>query len=198
MKKCRVCKSKFEPHNSLQFACGPDCALQYAQKAKRKDAESKAKEQRKWVKEQRERLKPRREWVKNAQKEFNAFIRARDAHLPCVCCGEWGPDEDWKAGGRFDAGHFLSVGSHPELRFDESNCHKQLKSCNAGEGKYANKRRTVGEQYRLRLIEKIGRAEVDRLEGLTPPKHYTIDDLKEIKTKYRALARELQKLRAAA
>jgi hypothetical protein len=198
MKRCRTCKSKFEPFNSLQIVCGPVCALKYAQKEKIKAAEGKAKEQRKWVREQKERIKPRRDWIKEAQKEFNSFIRARDAHLPCICCGEWGKDEQWKPGGQYDAGHYLSVGSHPELRFDEANCHKQLKSCNAGEGKYAHKRRTVGEEYRLRLIEKIGVSEVERLEGPHEPKKYTIDDLKEIKAKYRALTRELQKQREAA
>ena len=198
MKKCRACKVKFEPFNSLHVACSLECAQEVAIKdLERRDAR-RAKAQRKWVREQKERIKPRRDWIKEAQKEFNSFIRARDAHLPCICCGEWGKDEQWKPGGQYDAGHYLSVGSHPELRFDEANCHKQLKSCNAGEGKYAHKRRTVGEEYRLRLIEKIGVSEVERLEGPHDPKHYSIDDLKEIKAKYRALTRELQRQREAA
>jgi hypothetical protein len=53
-------------------------------------------------------------------------------------------------------------------------------------------------EYRINLGKKIGTTEVDRLEGLTPPKHYTIDELKEIKAKYRALTRELQRQRKAA
>lgn len=193
MKKCRICKAKFEPFNSLQIVCSGKCALQYAQKDLQKASERKAKEQRKWVREQKERIKPRRQWMKEAQDAFNAFIRERDSAQPCICCGEWGSDESWKPGGQWDAGHYLSVGSHPELRFDEANCHKQLKSCNAGEGKYAHKRRTVGQEYRERLILKIGQAEVDRLEGPIEAKHYTIDDLKEIKAYYLAATRELKR-----
>lgn len=198
MKKCRVCKAKFEPFNSLQQVCSTACALQKAQKDLQKDAERKAKEQRKWVREQKAKLKTRNQWRKEAQQAFNKFIRTRDEHEPCICCGQWGSDEAWKPGGQWDAGHYLSVGSHPELRFDEANCHKQLKSCNAGEGKFAHKRRTVSEEYRERLIQKIGQSEVDRLEGPHPARHYSIDDFKEIKAYYNAKIRELKAERKAA
>ena len=186
MKKCRICKAKFEPFNSLQVACSPACALKIGKKQAVKKAEKEAKAKRKWVREQKERIKPRNQWLKEAQAAFNKFIRTRDKHEPCICCGQWGSDEAWKPGGQWDAGHYLSVGSHPELRFDEANCHKQLKSCNAGEGKYSHKRRTVSEEYRERLIEKIGQAEVERLEGPNEAKHYSIEDFKEIKAYYNA------------
>jgi hypothetical protein len=198
MKKCRICKSPYEPHNSLQRACGPTCALALVKLDNERKAAKVVKESRVWVKQQKERLKTRRDYEKDCQRDFNKFIRNRDLHLPCICCGQWGDDEFWKVGGQWDAGHYLSVGSHPEYRFDEANCHKQLKSCNAGEGKYAGKRRTVSEEYRVRLIEKIGQAEVDRLEGPNEAKKYAADEMKAMAAHYRARTREIQKVRMAA
>ena len=47
-------------------------------------------------------------------------------------------------------------------------------------------------EYRIRLVKKIGQAAVDWLEGPHEAKRYTIDELKEIKLRYRRLLRELQ------
>ena len=44
--------------------------------------------------------------------------------------------------------------------------------------------------YRAELIRRIGLAEVERLEGPQPQRKFTIPDLREIRDKYRALARE--------
>jgi len=183
VKKCRVCKAKFEPFNSLQVACSASCALQYAQKDLQKAAERKAKEQRKWVREQKERLKSRGDHTREAQQAFNAYIRERDADLPCISCGTY-------TAGQYHAGHYRTTKAAPELRFDEANVNKQCAQCNNFDSGNI-------VEYRINLIKRIGQAEVDRLEGLTPPKHYTIDDLKEIKAKYRAMKRELDRERAA-
>lgn len=91
----------------------------------------------------------------------------------------------------WDAGHFLTRGAYPELKFDEDNCHRQLKSCNAGSGKFAAKQKTVSESYRIRLIEKIGIERVERLEGPHPPRKWTIEDLQEIRETYKSKLREL-------
>jgi len=184
MKKCKVCKTPFEPFNSLQVACRPSCALQYVQKEKQKGHAKLQKESRAWVKAQRERLKSKGDHTREAQQAFNAFIRARDAHLPCISCGTY-------TAGQFHAGHYRTTKAAPELRFDESNVSKQCAQCNNFDSGNIT-------EYRISLIERFGQAEVDRLEGLTPPKHYSIDDLKEIKAKYRALTRELQRQREAA
>jgi hypothetical protein len=47
-------------------------------------------------------------------------------------------------------------------------------------------------EYRIRLVKKIGQSAVDWLEGPHEAKRYTIDELKEIKARYRRLLRELQ------
>tara|TARA_R100001480_G_scaffold146109_2_gene144553 strand:- start:15945 stop:16607 length:663 start_codon:yes stop_codon:yes gene_type:complete len=195
LKKCRMCPDRFSPMNSMQVVCGPSCALALAKKNAAKDAEAKRKAQRRQDRERKEALLTVSDWTKKAQKAFNAYVRERDRNEPCIDCGEWGPDESWKAGGSFDAGHYLSRGAFPELRFDPMNCHKQLKSCNAGSGKYARKSRTVAAAYRERLIEKIGLAEVERLEGPHEPKRYRIEDLKQIEAHFKALTKELVKAR---
>lgn len=188
MRKCRYkdCRAEIPPVSAskpIEKAgyCSHDCAAKHGLAKAR---ESKAKEKRKWVREQKERLKSRGDHTREAQQAFNAYIRARDAHLPCVSCGTY-------TAGQYHAGHYRTTKAAPELRFDEANVHRQCAQCNNFDSGNL-------VEYRINLVKRIGQVEVDRLEGLTPPKHYTIDDLKEIKRKYRALARELQKQREAA
>lgn len=83
-----------------------------------------------------------------------------------------------------NAGHYLSVGAHPELRFDEANCHIQCEHCNSY--KSGNQ-----AQYRPRLIAKVGQAEVDRLEGPQEPLKLTIPEIQELIAKYKAKVKEL-------
>lgn len=192
-KKCRVCLELFVPMKPLQVACGISCALIHAKAKQAKARVALEKVERRELRAARQRFKPLREYMQEAQAAFNKFIRLRDRDQPCICCGSYGPDEDWLTGGKWDAGHFLSRGSHPELRFDEDNCHKQLKSCNGGSSKYAQKGRTVVEGYRARLIEKIGLERVEALEGPHQARRYSIEELKAIKAQYQGRARELEK-----
>ena len=126
-----------------------------------------------------------------AQKPFNEFIRLRDASEPCISCGEMNPP--MTTGGQWDAGHFISRGSHPELAFDEDNCHKQCKSCN-GASKYNKaKEATVSQHYEANLIKKIGQERVDRLKGPQEVVPLEKETLRQIATIYRAKARALKK-----
>ena len=184
MKKCRICKAKFEPFNSLQQVCSTACALQKAQKDLQKDAERKAKEKRKWIREQKAKVKSRGEHLKEAQQAFNAYIRERDKHRPCISCGTY-------TAGQFHAGHYRTTKAAPELRFEELNCHKQCAQCNNFDSGNI-------VEYRISLIQRIGQEAVDWLEGPHEAKHYTTDELKEIKRKYRAMKRELEREARAA
>lgn len=179
MKKCRICKAKFEPFNSLQQVCSTACALQKAQKDLQKDAERKVKEQRRWIREQKAKVKSRGEHLKEAQQAFNAYIRERDRHRPCISCGTY-------TAGQYHAGHYRTTKAAPELRFEELNCHKQCAQCNNFDSGNI-------VEYRISLIQRIGQEAVDWLEGPHEAKHYTTDELKEIKRKYRAMKRELEK-----
>ena len=183
-KKCKArgCGVAFTPRNPMQCVCGPSCAHLFT-RAKKEQAENKARQaSRRADRAKRESLKTRSDWIKDAQKAFNAYIRTRDAHLACVCCGL--PLGHGDIGGGYDCGHYRSVGSAPHLRFDERNAHAQRKQCNRyGAGRAVD--------YRIGLIARIGREAVESLESEQAPKHYTIPDLIAIRDKYRAMTKQL-------
>jgi hypothetical protein len=173
-KTCKVCEVEFEPRRPLQSVCTLPCALL---QSRAKIAKKKDKAQRAETKAAREALKTKSQWLKEAQIEFNKYIRARDAALPCISCQRHHE-------GQYHAGHYLTVGGHPELRFNEDNAAKQCSACNNHlSGNIA--------AYRINMIKKIGQNAVDKLEGPHPPCKYTIEDIKVIKAKYKGLAKEL-------
>ena len=81
------------------------------------------KQERKELREAKQRIKTRAEWLKEAQSEVNRYVRLRDKDLPCISCGRF-------HNGQYHAGHYRTVGSAPELRFELSNIHKQCAPCN--------------------------------------------------------------------
>jgi hypothetical protein len=85
-----------------------------------------------------------------------------------------------------DCGHYRSVGSAPHLRFTENNAHAQRKQCNQFGGGRA-------VDYRIGLIKRIGMEAVEQLEADQEDRKYSVQDLKEMKTMYLKLARELKK-----
>jgi hypothetical protein len=108
--------------------------------------------------------------LKKAQEAFNAYIRARDSDLPCISSG--------RMTGQRHAGHFKSIGAHPELRFCETNVNVQSMKDNAWLSGNI-------EGYRKGLLAKYGPETVEWLEGPHKAKHYTLDDIIAIKIKYR-------------
>lgn len=176
-KRCKSCKELFTPFRTLQVACSHGCALSFATIKREKEERKKAQEQRKTLLEAKERIKSRSSWLKEAQAAFNAWIRARDNGQPCISCGSFT--------GKKNAGHYRSVGSSPELRFEPLNVFIQCEKCNSYlSGNLIN--------YRINLIAKIGQEKINWLEGKHEPKKYTIPELKEIKAKYSKLVREIK------
>ena len=174
---CTVCTKPFLRLNSMQVVCGVSCARRVPVMARKAKADA-ARAERAADKAKREALKPRSKWLQEAQAAFNAFVRLRDAGLPCISCGRF-------HNGSWDAGHYRSSGSCPELRFDEANCHRQCVPCN--QHLHGNL-----SPYRAHPIARVGLAVVERLEGPNPPRRYTADDLREIRDRYRAKARALK------
>lgn len=178
-KKCKNCPNKFTPHKPLQIVCSPKCAIEW----NRKLADKKAKKD--WSVEKavlKEKITSKAEWLNIAQKVFNTYIRIRDKDMPCISCGTTKQDI------QYHAGHFASIGSHSNLRFDEDNVHKQC-------GNYCNKNLhgnliAYSEQLPLR----IG---IDRFEALKGRRgqivHYTIEEIKELIAKYKLKTKELIK-----
>jgi hypothetical protein len=182
MRSCKAtgCGNRFEGKGFVVW-CSPECGSIIARQRLDKKKAQAAKEDRKTIRARKETIKTRAEWMKEAQREFNAYIRARDqaAGYGCISCGRHHQ-------GQYHAGHYLSVGARPDLRFSESNCHLQCAPCNT----YLSGNLVL---YRLALLDRIGEAKVAMLEGPSESRHYDISDLKAIKEKYKKMVRELKK-----
>lgn len=181
MKRCRACRGKFEPQNTLQVACSPACALAYARTAAGERREATLRRQA--TREYRVANMTRAQAIRKAQAAFNAFVRARDHGLPCISCGAM-PGQ--KRGGTMDAGHYRSTGACPQLRFDPDNCHLQCVRCN---------RDLSGNSvaYRVGLVRRIGVQRLARLEGDHPLPKWTVADYREIARTYRGWLAEARR-----
>ena len=170
--------------------CSPACAILDAPKNQDRAHKAIAQRDRRDIKVRKEKLKSRADHLREAQAAVNEYVRLRDAHLPCISCDSTPNDNDLMTGSRWDAGHYRSVGACPELRFEPLNIHRQCVKCN---------RNLSGNavEYRIRLVHRIGTEKVAWLEGLHPVCKYTVDEIKAIKAKYRAMAKELKKGLAA-
>jgi len=174
-KNCKICRKPNRPFkNTCSIECEAELGLKLLEKAKRAEA----KQVRAADKVRREKLKSKSDWAREAQIEFNKFIRTRDVGQSCISCGR-------NTGCKINAGHYLSVGSHPQLRYNENNCHLQCEFCNV----YKSGAQAA---YRPRLIEKIGLQAVEELESDNTVQKWSIDDLKQIKEKYRQKLRDLK------
>lgn len=182
-KRCvnTACGTPFIPQRLGQKVCSPSCALAEARNPVNQEKARKALAdlERRDIKARKEKLKSRADHLNDTQQAFNAWVRERDAGQPCISCGT-------TANVQYCAGHYRTTAAAPELRFEPLNVHLQCnRNCNMG--KSGN---LLG--YRPRLIEKIGLAAVEWLEGPHEPKKYTIDDLKALTALYRAKTKELK------
>ncbi|MDW8843931.1 recombination protein NinG [Pseudomonas carnis] len=184
-KKCSVssCKASFIPRESFQTWCSPDCAVAIARDRQQRKRKALAQVERREIKVRKEKLKSRADHLKDTQHAFNAWVRARDAALPCISCGRHHE-------GQYHAGHYRTVGANPELRFEPLNAWKQCAPCNNHlSGNLIN--------YRISLLQRIGEEKVAWLEGPHEAKKYTVEELKAMTAEYRAKTRELKKGQAA-
>jgi predicted nucleic acid-binding Zn ribbon protein len=176
-KQCSMCSKPFTPARPLQAVCSPRCAarLGKVKRAKEKNAE----------KLRRAALETIPELIAKADREFMAYIRARDRIAGHTCISS-GKPLDW-SGNQVDAGHYRSRGAASHLRYDERNCHAQ--------SKFENRYRAGNAvDYRINLIERIGLSEVEALEADNEPHHWTREELREIAATYRAKRRELERM----
>ena len=171
---CRSCKAKYVPDRENQLVCSFECGIPYGRELARK-ARERAQRARKTAFRDNDRALQ----AKLAQKSFNAYIRERDAGLPCVSCGRMHE-------GQWHAGHYRPTGNNSALRFNEINCHRQCAPCNA------HKSGNLSE-YRIELIQRIGIDLVEWLERdhpkVTP---WTPAELKAINQYYREALKNLK------
>ncbi len=182
-KKCKnpACGISFTPQRLGQSVCSPVCALAIKDVHKERARKALAQVERKAIKAAKERIKSRGDYLKDAQQAFNAWVRERDAGLPCISCGT-------TADVQYCAGHYKPSGSNPALRFEPLNVHLQCnRNCNMAKSGNLT-------PYRAELIKRIGLDKVEWLEGPHEPKKYTIEQLQAIKTEYRALVRQMKRV----
>jgi len=181
-KRCRSCRCTFTPARSLQAVCSISCAQLLAAKVAEQKAARANRAERKSLREALEKAKTRGTHLKELQSAFNAWIRLRDAGQPCISCGRHHQ-------GQWHAGHYRSVGSEPALRFEPDNAHLQCAPCNT---------HLSGNliPYRINLIRKIGLERVEWLESKHEPRKYSMAEILEMKTFYRAEVRRLRKAAA--
>lgn len=160
--KCRSCKKDFEPLYRNGIIVSRLCLSCITAKAKHKVHRDNAKEKVK----AKERLKTHSEWLNDLQKVFNKYIRLRDIGKPCISCNN-------PLIGKYDAGHYFSVGAYPNLRFNEDNVHGQCVACN--QHKHGN-----GNEYSLMLPIRIGQERFDNLlKSRNEPLKLTTEEIKE-------------------
>lgn len=178
-KTCSHCGTTFHPQRMAQRVCGPVCAGR-AVRAARKE---KLAAERKQTKERREKLKTIPQRIKEAQYEFNRYIRLRDRSAGCFVCGS--PFPVGQLGGDFDAGHVRSRGAAGHLRFNEDNCHGECKSCNSSTG-------AKPHEIKAGAIRRIGQDRFDALENDNNVFKWNHAELIEIKRYYREKCKELE------
>ena len=166
VKVCPICKDDFRPVFSTQRVCGNiGCAIAFA---KKKEAEKERKAFNARTKELRAEFgqEDRSKAAEAAQRAFNRFIRARDHGKPCISSGRPMASEGrYRGDGRIDAGHYRTIASAPQLRFNCWNVHAQ--SVHDNRDKSGNQ----GE-YRQNLKHRIGSLRVAQLELDNSPANF--------------------------
>jgi hypothetical protein len=178
---CKSCGLQFQKVRPLQNTCSIPCAIDYANKAKEHNKRLEAKKERKAYKDTKEKLKSLTDHIKEAQRHFNAYIRARDLAkgYGCISCGT-------KTCNLWVAGHYRTTKAASNLRFNEDNVNLQCGwNCNVN-----NSGNIV--PYRIELIKRIGVDRVEAIENNNETHRYSVEELKDIKTKYKQLTKQLK------
>ena len=175
-RKCRGCKKFYPPEDGRTvgpcFYCSIDCQMGFLKSPSGEAAVKKVAN--KNVREAKKKLLTKGQLAAKAQYEFNRYIRIRDKSLPCISCCSYDVVQ-------WHAGHYKTVGSSPELRFNVFNVHKQCSQCNDhGSGNITN--------YRVHLIEKLGLEKVECIESKHEAKRYTKEQLIRIRDIFRRKA----------
>lgn len=212
MPRCRFCATIYKPARSMQpgRVCNdPECQAKFAledidKKRKQRQAAERiaAREDRKTIKIKLDKLKTpgqrSKDLMQEAEKAVRDYRRTYELMIGsgCISCARTQQEvigsDGWKPGGAFDAGHYHGKGARPGLRLTPDNIWLQCKSCNGGSAKYARKGATVAKQFRENLIQRIGIERVEELDADDKPRHYTDDQLIEIRDTYRAKLKELK------
>jgi len=191
-RRCPYCLKYNNPKNALIVKRSAFCSLDHAVKHSR-DTTSKRRKKIQVEKSKKYR-KAKADLLLNnlphqkklTQKVINRLAKLLDAGKPCIDCGAtW---SDYK----FHGGHYRSVGSAPELRFDLRNIHGQKGSCNCATGRRKHKAGAIGSMYEKGLIRRYGQRFVNWLNGPHSPQKFTCDDLRGLRCVFSAEIKRLE------
>ena len=174
MPRCKNCRQKFEPIRFNQKYCfNEECVKAWVDYEKTKQWKAKKTQLKK-------DMMSLQDYLKIAQQVFNKYIRERDKGLPCISCGKELKD------GNVDAGHLWSAGGHSNIRFNEYNVNAQCsRPCNKDKSGDTN-------NYRIQFVKRYSQEILDKLDlEAHVVKKWTIEELKELITTYKAKIKNL-------
>ena len=175
-RKCKQCGNEFQKLSPLQSVCGITCSINRTYDLNLKKKEKAVNDK---VKDMKESLMKKGDYIKVLQAVFNTYIRVRDKDELCVSC-------DCNMQNRKgDASHFYPT-TYQGLRFNEDNVHLSCVTCN--QFKHGNI-----QEYRPRLIKRIGQERVNQLDNLRHSKmDLKIEDIKELINEYKFKLKNLK------
>lgn len=168
---CEECKALFSPQRMGAKVCSPRCAARFV----RAQNDAKKAEE----KQRREKMKRRSKWEDECRAIVQKIARLRDRNDGCISChlpSTWG--------GQWHGSHFRSHGAASAVQFHLWNIHKSCSSCNRDKGGNI-------ENYRPRLIEKIGQEKVDWLLAQNQTVRLDVEYYKKFK---RVMGKRLRRL----
>jgi hypothetical protein len=171
-KRCKYCKEYFIPKKPLQSICSFEHSIEWGKLHPKKTSIKRVNSQLK--SEAKEKLETYSQKVNKAKVIFQKWIRERDKDLPCISCGT-------TKASMWHASHFKKAETFSGVIFHELNTWKSCSKCNV----FLNGNEL---KYRENLVKKIGVEQVEALEDLaneTRTKKWTIEELQEIKNKYK-------------
>jgi hypothetical protein len=123
-KPCRHCKKMFTPlYKTTEKVCSVSCGIAWA----RNDIkEKRAKLERAETKILKVGMLTHKDWLGMLQVKINFIARTIDADFSCI--------SSRRTKGQMHAGHFFTVGAHPNLRFHLFNIWKQTSRDNTYNG----------------------------------------------------------------
>ena len=126
-----------------------------------------------------EKTKTLSDYKNELQKEVNTIVRLIDLGQPCIATGA--------TKGKRNAGHYISVGSNPTLRYNLHNIHIQSEHSNSWKSGD-----TIRYQEGLKKI--YSQQYFDFIESLksTPPINLSIDQIKDSIESARKIIKELK------
>lgn len=199
-RRCRnkPCSRYFRPKPgspSWEVWCSDPCreeiaiaVLQKQRESRERSARKAAERERKEARKQKKRFKDNdyRHQVRLTQQSFNELVRLLDQGQPCICC------DRPTVGKSVDCGHFLSRGSHPELRFCFLNAWLQLTSCNRGSERYGAHKSTTRQGFERGITERAGADALEWLKGPHELVKHTCDEMRQMRAMYRAESRYIK------